>query len=69
MSPVTARQCAERWGISPVRARAVLRDLTPVGRDLDTGAKLYDTEQAQAARDAMPGQGTRTDLPARPPED
>lgn len=65
MSPVSARQCAEKWGISPARARRILAPLTPTGRDTATGAMLYDPEQAQAARDAMPGQGTRTDLPAR----
>jgi hypothetical protein len=59
---VTARQCAAAWGISYGRARSLLGRLEPVGRDLATGAKLYDAAQAQAVRQAMPGQGTRTDL-------
>lgn len=62
MTPVTARQCAEKWGITPARARRILAPLEPVGRDLKTAAMLYDADHAQAARDAMPGQGHRTDL-------
>ncbi|MEU1908417.1 hypothetical protein [Streptomyces hygroscopicus] len=62
MSTVTARQCAANWGISPARARRILAPLTPVGRDVGTGAMLYDREAAEAARAAMPGQGARTDL-------
>ena len=62
MSAVTARQCAEKWGISPARARRILAPVTPVGRDVATGAMLYDPSEARAAREAMPGQGTRTDL-------
>lgn len=62
MSTVTARQCAEMWGISPARARRILAPLESIGRDTRTGAMLYTPEQAQGARDAMPGQGTRTDL-------
>ncbi|MGW7350919.1 hypothetical protein [Streptomyces sp. NPDC054784] len=59
---VTARDCAARWGISPVRARTVLAPLAPVGRDMRTGAMLYDETAAEALRTGMPGQGTRTDL-------
>ena len=36
--------------------------LTPVGRDMDTGAKLYDSTQARAALAARPGRGRRSDL-------
>lgn len=62
MSTVTARECAARWGISPARARRILAPVAPAGRNLATGAMLYDREQANAARAAMPGQGKRTDL-------
>lgn len=61
MTTVTARQCANRWGVSPARARRILAPLTPTGRDLATGAMLYDQAAADAVRDAMPGQGARTD--------
>lgn len=66
MSTVTARQCAEAWGISYGRARSILGSLEPIGRELATGAKLYPQEAADAARAAMPGQGRRTDLTDRP---
>ncbi|WP_432091460.1 hypothetical protein [Streptomyces sp. NRRL F-5630] len=62
MRTVTARQCADAWGISYGRARAVLAKVEPIGRDLATGAKLYDREATEAARAAMPGQGARSDL-------
>lgn len=62
MNTVTARQCAEKWGISPGRARLILAPIVPTGRDTATGAMLYDEADAQTARDAMPGQGRRTDL-------
>jgi len=68
VNTVTARECAEQWGISPARARRILAPLAPVGRDLATAAMLYDPEQAQAARDAMPGQGARTDRKLTVPE-
>jgi hypothetical protein len=58
----TARECAERWGISPARARRILAPVQPVGRDTASGAMLYDHATAEAARAAMPGQGARTDL-------
>ncbi|MEU7435673.1 hypothetical protein AB0B07_33270 [Streptomyces sioyaensis] len=64
MNTVTARQCADSWGISPARARRILAPLTPVDRDMATGAMLYDQEAADAARAAMPGQGHRSDLTA-----
>ncbi|MGW2228270.1 hypothetical protein [Streptomyces formicae] len=61
METVTARQCAARWGISESRARRLLAPLTPVERDTETGAMLYDQEQADAAHADRPGRGTRTD--------
>ena len=61
MTTVTARQCSEAWGISYGRARSILGHLEPVGRDLATGAKLYDQTATEAIRAAMPGQGHRTD--------
>lgn len=61
MTTVTARQCAERWSVSPARARRILAPLAPTGRDLATGAMLYELDAADAARNAMPGQGARTD--------
>lgn len=65
MTTVTARQCAEAWGVSYARARRILAPLAPVGRDLATGAMLYDPTVAEAARAAMPGQGSRTDIQPR----
>lgn len=62
MNTVTARQCAANWGVSPARARRILAPLQPVDRELATGAMLYDQQEADAARTAMPGQGHRTDL-------
>lgn len=62
MNTVTARQFAATWGISYGRARSILGSLEAVGRDLTTGAKLYDQDAANAARAAMPGQGKRTDI-------
>ncbi|KIF66277.1 hypothetical protein HY68_36850 [Streptomyces sp. AcH 505] len=62
MKTMTARQCADAWGISYGRARAILGTLEPVGRDITTGAKLYEQDAAETARSAMPGQGKRTDL-------
>lgn len=66
---VTARQCAEEWGISSARARRILASLTPTRRDTTTGAMLYPRTAAQAARDALPGQGARTDLHTTTPEE
>lgn len=66
MNTVTARECAASWGVSPAQARRILAPLTPAGRDLSTGAMLYDPEKATAVRAAMPGQGTRTDLTVKP---
>ncbi|MER8002959.1 hypothetical protein [Streptomyces sp. NPDC095613] len=68
MSTVTARECAARWSVSPAHARRILAPLAPVGRDLATGAMQYDLAEADAAREAMPGQGRRTDLPAKQAE-
>jgi len=65
VTTVTALQCAAKWGISPARARHILAPLTPQGRDTATGAMLYDQDEAEAARAAMPGQGRRTDLKTR----
>lgn len=50
---------ARRWVSRLVSAGA----LAPVGRDLETGAKLYAPEDVEAAIAAMPGQGARTDRP------
>lgn len=60
----TARELAAAAGISANSARGLVRDLglACVGRDQDTGAKLYDRAQARAALAARPGRGRRTDL-------
>ncbi|MFC4610461.1 hypothetical protein ACFO9E_22035 [Streptomyces maoxianensis] len=46
MRRVTAQQCATTWGVSPSYARRLLAPLQAVGRDLETGALLYDQTQA-----------------------
>ncbi|NUT53261.1 MAG: hypothetical protein HOV94_39150 [Saccharothrix sp.] len=63
----TARQVAAAAGIAETSGRDLVRTLglAVVGRDLDTGAKLYDVHQAQAALAARPGRGSRTDLVRR----
>lgn len=61
---VTARECAERWNVSPSLARRILAPLTPTGRHLTTGAMLYNRTDADNARDRRPGRGARTDLTA-----
>lgn len=61
MEHVTARQCAARWGISAPRARHILAPLDSVGRDTETGAKLYRQDEAEDAHANRPGRGTRTD--------
>lgn len=66
MQTVTARQCAAHWGISESRARRILAPLTPAGRDTETGAMLYDQEQAEAAHRNRPGRGTRNDRTVTP---
>lgn len=64
MSTITAREAANRWGISDAAARRILAPLTPVGRDTDTGAMLYDQQQADAAHANRPGRGARSDRTA-----
>lgn len=61
METATARQCATRWSVSEATARKILAPLTPVGRDTETGAMLYDRAQADAAHVNRPGRGTRSD--------
>ena len=52
---------ARSWVAEQVR----IGRLEACGRDLSTGAKLYPREQVLAAIEAMPGQGSRTDLRSR----
>ncbi|MFJ6215082.1 hypothetical protein ACIQGZ_17360 [Streptomyces sp. NPDC092296] len=59
---VTARECADRWGVGAAQARRILAPVTPTGRDITTGALLYIRRAADDARSAMPGRGHRTDL-------
>lgn len=60
---ITARQAGETWGVSPSRARHILANVEHIGFDQITGAKLYPSELAEAARRTqMVGQGRRTDL-------
>jgi hypothetical protein len=66
--PVTARWCAEHWGVSEAQARRILAPVTPVGRHPKTRAMLYDPAAAKQARTGMPGRGARTDLAGRPVE-
>ncbi|MGW8851566.1 hypothetical protein ACWGNE_27780 [Streptomyces xiamenensis] len=58
----TARECAERWGLSPAYVRRILAPVTAVGRDIETGAMLYDRAAADEAHANRPGRGARTDL-------
>ncbi|MDP9953192.1 MULTISPECIES: tyrosine-type recombinase/integrase [Streptomyces] len=62
MPNITARQAAARWGVSDSLARRVLADVDAIDRDLETGAKVYDQDAADAAYNSRPGRGTRTDL-------
>ncbi|WP_411096010.1 tyrosine-type recombinase/integrase [Streptomyces sp. 020-2-3H-GM] len=64
MPNITARQAAARWGVSDSLARRVLADVDAIDRDLETGAKLYEQDAADAAYNSRPGRGTRTDLTA-----
>jgi hypothetical protein len=60
----TAREVAAAARVAPQSARDLVRKLglKAVSRDLDSGAKLYDANQAAAALAARPGRGARTDL-------
>ncbi|MFE3602386.1 tyrosine-type recombinase/integrase [Streptomyces sp. NPDC059142] len=71
MDLTTARECAERWSLSPATVRRILAPLDPVDRDPVTGAMRYDRAAADAARNERPGQGHRADLAAETvaPED
>ncbi|MFE7485435.1 tyrosine-type recombinase/integrase [Streptomyces sp. NPDC057552] len=64
MPTITARQAAARWGVREATARRILAPLEAIGRDLETGAKLYDQDAADAARTSQPGRGARADLTA-----
>lgn len=64
MPNITARQAAERWGVSDSMARRILADVPATDRDIETGAKLYNPAVADAAFKARPGRGTRNDLAA-----
>lgn len=54
-------------GRAPQSARDLVRSLglAAVDRDMETGAKLYSRDQAEAALAARPGQGNRSDLGKR----
>ncbi|MFZ3595044.1 hypothetical protein [Streptomyces sp. BH104] len=65
MELTSARDCAQRWGLSDASARRILASIAHVDRDPDTGAHRYRREDAEAARAAGPGQGHRTDLAQR----
>ncbi|MEV0442978.1 tyrosine-type recombinase/integrase [Streptomyces spectabilis] len=67
----TARDCADRWGVSYDTARRILASIRHVDRDPTTGAMRYDRAEADAARQRQPGRGHRSDLatPAMPAED
>jgi integrase len=68
MPNITARQAAERWNVSESMARRILSDVPAAGgRDSETGAKLYDQADADAAHEARPGRGVRNDLAAPEP--
>ncbi|MGW9299559.1 tyrosine-type recombinase/integrase [Streptomyces cyaneofuscatus] len=64
MPNITARQAAARWGLREATARRILADTDAIGRDIKTGAKLYDQDAADAAYNSRPGRGTRVDLTA-----
>jgi hypothetical protein len=63
----TAKQVAAAAGVKSQSARDLVAKLglASVGRDQDTGAKLYDVDQAKAALAARPGRGNRSDLGKR----
>ncbi|MET9051275.1 tyrosine-type recombinase/integrase [Streptomyces bacillaris] len=64
MPTVTARQAAARWGLREATARRILADVAAIDRDLETGAKLYNQDAADAAYNSRPGRGTRVDITA-----
>ncbi|WP_432077858.1 tyrosine-type recombinase/integrase [Streptomyces sp. YPW6] len=64
MPNITARQAAARWALREATARRILADIEAVDRDIETGAKLYDQNAADAAYNSRPGRGTRVDLTA-----
>lgn len=64
MPNITARQAAARWGLRDATARRILANVDAASRDVDTGAKLYDEDAADAAYNSRPGRGTRNDLTA-----
>ncbi len=64
MPNITARQAAARWSVSDSLARRILANVNAVDRDLETGAKLYNQDAADAAYNSRPGRGTRNDLTA-----
>ncbi len=61
----TTAQVAEHYRLA---SRAVARSMLAranveaVGRDVTTGAKLYDPEHIRAAVKSRPGRGARTDI-------
>ncbi|MGC0418438.1 tyrosine-type recombinase/integrase [Embleya sp. AB8] len=71
MQLITVRECAARWGVTEGQARHILAPVDARDRDDATGAKLYDEDEAEAARAAGPGRGHRADLnaPALAPEE
>ena len=63
----TAKDVAAAAGVKAQSARDLVAKLglASVGRDQDSGAKLYDRDQAEAALAARPGRGNRSDLGKR----
>ena len=67
----TAQDVADHRGMTLGSARVWLSEqakagvLVASGRDLSTGAKQYRRDDVLAAIEAMPGQGSRTDLRSR----
>ncbi|MFD9903903.1 hypothetical protein [Streptomyces sp. NPDC059063] len=66
MELTTARECAARWGVSYAYARRILSSVPSLGRDQDTGAKVYELTKADAARAALTGKGYRADVQTPP---
>ncbi|WP_030672392.1 hypothetical protein [Streptomyces sp. NRRL B-1347] len=66
MELTTARECADRWGVSYAYARRILSSLDSPGRDQETGAKQYKRAEADAARAAQPSRGYRSDMRTAP---
>lgn len=60
----TTQEVAEYLGVGSRYARQVMEQygVTPVGRDVATGALLWNVAHVKAAQARRPGRGYRSDL-------